>query len=805
MGADVRRRTHSFGQRMDRLFADLFNAGLMLRVALLGSVLLSAAVGLSDVFGSVTLRFLIPTAALALTGGWIFARSSKGAWVSAGSMLVGGVGWVTLQVAQLAPILGDLVGWALRWMVSGLQRESAVTEGEMVADAIGRATDALGVLIQRLLTSLVANAGDAAQSDPIVDLFFWGVLFWFAAWFAAWQVRRHRNVLAATLPAGFILAFSLTYTRWELGRLYLFLGATLILLALVSQERRESQWRGQGLSFLDEVPRSTLSLAVLVSLVLLVASATLSSVSWGEVIEQVIYGTKRAGDAPQGLGENPHRRAGGEPQEDPLRALRLAGLPRDHLMGSGPELNEDLAMVVRVPEQPEQPQVEGWPPLYWRALTYDVYTGHGWQASGNTLDEYAAHEPALSGRLEHQMRISQTVTIHQEQVGLVYVAGELLTVDRRFEVVWRGDGDIFGATSPARSYTAESYIPVVGAETLRDSNPDYPAWVRRRYMWLPIDVPDRVRELAVSLTAAEPTPYDRAKAIESYLRSFPYTLDVHPPPDGEDVAEYFLFDLQRGYCDYYATSMVVMARAAGIPARLAVGYIGGDYDPDRKEYVVTQADAHSWPELYFPQAGWVTFEPTAGRPALDRPDVDPPVLEEEPGLFDSLFIGDGIGGGWNGWFLLPVIPLLIIVSAAGFLLFEAVRMRRLEGDQAIELAYSQLRWLARKLGLDVPPGLTPSEFDDLVEARLSELWKDSPFESWTEPTQRRIVEFIDLFVLSQYSSERLIQEQNSRALELWGRLRWAMLAGWIWSWVGARDRRSKAEFRERAMHPLSDS
>ncbi|MBK8796669.1 MAG: transglutaminase domain-containing protein [Anaerolineales bacterium] len=107
--------------------------------------------------------------------------------------------------------------------------------------------------------------------------------------------------------------------------------------------------------------------------------------------------------------------------------------------------------------------------------------------------------------------------------------------------------------------------------------------------------------------------------MERYLRTFPYDLSVPPLPEAvTDVADYFLFDLQRGYCDYYATSFVVLARAAGIPARFVTGFTSGAWNPTEQVWTVTEANAHSWPEVYFPAVGWVPFEPTAGRPELTR-------------------------------------------------------------------------------------------------------------------------------------------------------------------------------------------
>ena len=127
-------------------------------------------------------------------------------------------------------------------------------------------------------------------------------------------------------------------------------------------------------------------------------------------------------------------------------------------------------------------------------------------------------------------------------------------------------------------------------------------------------MPPELAAYAAEITeAAPPTPYDRAVAIESALRRLPYTLDVPAPPADRELTSWFLFDLKAGYCDYFATAMVVLARLNGIPARLAVGYTMGQFDPQRGDYLVTELNAHSWPELYFPGHGWIPFEPTSGQ------------------------------------------------------------------------------------------------------------------------------------------------------------------------------------------------
>ncbi|HAY85794.1 MAG TPA: transglutaminase, partial [Chloroflexi bacterium] len=103
---------------------------------------------------------------------------------------------------------------------------------------------------------------------------------------------------------------------------------------------------------------------------------------------------------------------------------------------------------------------------------------------------------------------------------------------------------------------------------MRNTSQEYPDWIANKYLQVPDSVPARVYDLALSLTATQPTPYDRAVAIERYLRQFEYSLEIEDPPEYRDIVDYFLFEQQKGYCDYFASSMVVLARAAGLPARL---------------------------------------------------------------------------------------------------------------------------------------------------------------------------------------------------------------------------------------------
>jgi transglutaminase-like putative cysteine protease len=264
-----------------------------------------------------------------------------------------------------------------------------------------------------------------------------------------------------------------------------------------------------------------------------------------------------------------------EPVKDNAQISGIGNdLPRSHLIKSGPELSRQLVMTISTAELPPLPEAAHVPAPrhYWRTLTYQSYNGRGWWNPSAFPPGYVA--------------LTQSVTFANESNDRLYWAGTLLNANVPFQVAWLRKAEsspllysnMLAALASTKSYEADSLELNVDARTLRESPSVYPDWVQAQFLALPDSVPARVHALARDLTVSEPTPYDRALSIENYLRTFPYTLEVDAPPPGRDAADYFLFDLQKGYCDYYATAMVVLARAAGLPARLVVGYTNGAYD-----------------------------------------------------------------------------------------------------------------------------------------------------------------------------------------------------------------------------------
>jgi transglutaminase-like putative cysteine protease len=248
---------------------------------------------------------------------------------------------------------------------------------------------------------------------------------------------------------------------------------------------------------------------------------------------------------------------------------------------------------------------------YWQTASYDRYTGDGWVRSGNT----EPYRGRLDGPPGASRRLTQTVT-PESTVSSMPAAWKPVSVSgpgaERVEVTQQGFLRPAGSLTAGESYTVRSRVPQYTSEQLRRAGSDYPDVVRERYLQLPGDTPTRVREKAAEIAGGQDNAYDKAVAIEQWLEENKrYSLTVERPTG--DVADAFLFEMDAGYCTYYATTMVTLLRSQGVPARFVVGYTPGEQVSDG-EYVVRGLDSHAWVEVYFPDVGWVRFDPTPSGP-----------------------------------------------------------------------------------------------------------------------------------------------------------------------------------------------
>jgi transglutaminase-like putative cysteine protease len=221
-----------------------------------------------------------------------------------------------------------------------------------------------------------------------------------------------------------------------------------------------------------------------------------------------------------------------------------------------------------------------------------------------------------------------------------------------------------------------------------------------RYKQLPAELPQRVRDLAVEITADSANVYDKARAIESYFSTagFEYSqVDIPVPEEDQDYVDQFLFETKKGYCDNYSTSMVVLLRSLDIPARWVKGFNEGELvavDDGTETYQVTNNNAHSWVEAYMPGVGWMLFEPTIGFTGaaaidfdveVDQPEDEATVVPERPNQIPEVedevvpAAEDNEPTQWNriGFFLEDNIgKILLGLAGIGLLLALLYRMRQ---------------------------------------------------------------------------------------------------------------------------------
>jgi len=373
------------------------------------------------------------------------------------------------------------------------------------------------------------------------------------------------------------------------------------------------------------------------ALVLLIAVMAVLAVAVPLVPSGSASALEPSGIGPDGSGE------GGDAPATPLDQQLIGG---DSVTAGGPiNLSTDVRFVVESSEK-----------LRWRTGSLGTYDGNSWYRSGTSMP----YMNALSGPPGEARTVEQRYDLYAPATAVpaasypVDIDGlETGGLQRTSTQTITAIGQIDAGTA----YTAESEVPNPDVETLRAAGTDYPQAIESRYTSLPEDtVPDRVHEITEQITSEASTPYDRARAIEAYLESEKqYSQDVQAPTG--TMADGFLFEMEAGYCTYFAGTMATMLRTQGIPTRVAVGYSSGQW-AGNDTWVVRGSDAHAWVEVYVPDVGWIEFDPTPGnavdsarRSAVESArddnatDVDVEASAGEPVQFQAPTDGSSGGSG----------------------------------------------------------------------------------------------------------------------------------------------------------------
>jgi protein-glutamine gamma-glutamyltransferase len=270
--------------------------------------------------------------------------------------------------------------------------------------------------------------------------------------------------------------------------------------------------------------------------------------------------------------------------------------------------------------------------LHWRGVSLAEFDGHGWSNTRQqlVLDRQpggAFAIPAFGTRIppKHTAQSVATPSSPREQLIHYRVLMEPIGTNVFFLAPWaqsvKGDfrnlavdrgSAVFDQDiqHPITRYEAESDISVPSPDQLRNAGQIYPPQVTPLYLQLPEMLDARIPRLAADITKSASTNYDRAAKIEIYLKTrYAYTLQQTRTAMRDPLAN-FLFERKQGHCEYFASSMAVMLRTLGIPARVVNGFRSDEFNDLTGNYVVRAKDAHSWVEAYFPAYGWQTFDPT---------------------------------------------------------------------------------------------------------------------------------------------------------------------------------------------------
>ncbi len=693
-----------------------------------------------------------------------------------------------------------------------------------------------GALWERLSLWVEAADNGSINIDKVPFSFGLSVASWVTGFLGAWLFLRHRNFWGVFVLGGLGLLSNLTFLPPHTNlHLALYLFTALLLVARVQAVRRQAEWDRRGIRY-DEGLRSLtlsdsffLTLAVLAVAFLIPVGGNWSPVTGAyESMRKPLTGFED--DFNRLFAGLPARRPIGFRVWDEVMAFQGTINPATTqvLQVDSPAplywkartyntytnkgwISEDTEYV-RVEQLPALPTPHGSQervqvgytviPLYSSPVMFSggrvVGVDRDAEVEVSMVPQPSTSGILVSGLANERTRsllesiqvdpMSREIPVRNRVNGLPLPSGVNISIDEDAPIaapdvlsVRARDGE-FPAREP---YYVTASVSAAEPEQLRAAGADYPLHVATRYTQLTRDLPQRVKDLAVSLTADSENPYDKALAVEAYLKTLPYNLEIEPPPFDADGVDHFLFEQKQGYSEYFASAMAVMLRSVGIPARLAVGYTTGDPIEAEGSYAVTDSHSHGWVEVYFPGYDWIPFEPTPGAAlpvvmapggvagsefdgpfiggldfdCIDEFDLECGVpLEPLPGD-GSLTGGVGEGGGPAPW--MWAIVALASATALGMAgRWGHRRYLSATGDPIT--AYRRLRELAAFGGLTGGDPRTPYQFGQQLGRRL--------------PAHRESVDaIVDSYVRARYGARTVNAREGARLTDAWLGLRYPLL------------------------------
>jgi len=339
-----------------------------------------------------------------------------------------------------------------------------------------------------------------------------------------------------------------------------------------------------------------------------------------------------------------------------LQPALMTGFSDNVALGEIGKIQKNTSVVMRIAVEGDAKRAQD---VHWRGVALTTFDGTRWFTPlrnenvvvANPEGDYVLGFAGLFRGAFYPLHY--TVLMEPLATDAVFVAPRAESVRGRFgEETPRPDGlardhyllidqtgSLFNAAHNGMKirYEGRSLLPMASESELRGASSVYPPRLLEAYLQLPALDP-RIRALAEKTTYSSTNEYDKVLSLERYLVShYSYTLDLTGPPTSDPLAA-FLFERRSGNCEYFASAMTVMLRGIGIPARYVTGFLAGEYNDVGGDYIVRESDAHAWVEVFFPDYGWITVDPT------------PPANAQRSGLLDTVSrYWDWFQFAWGEW------------------------------------------------------------------------------------------------------------------------------------------------------------
>jgi hypothetical protein len=445
-------------------------------------------------------------------------------------------------------------------------------------------------------------------------------------------------------------------------------------------------------------------------------------------------------------------------------------------IGNGPVSQSDVP-VMRVQTELKDP--------YWRGATFDLYTGHGWKnqlLSSRPLQPAPGTSPE-DGGVVRDGNVPRAFTFDVPATPVSRVAGPHAMVRQHVLLQGASFDTLYAAAEPRKiamlsssatsddagrihldsattnmEYEVVSEVSTANPSVLKASSGAYPEEITRLYLQLPSDqeMVSRWRQTARQVTGGERNAYDKVMALDRWIgNECKYNLKADAVPEDQDVVDTFLFKQKQGYCDSFAASLAMLCRSTGIPARVASGFLTGENDPIKREYIVHERDKHQWTEVYFNRIGWVKFDATEFAENITPEDGTKGPRGKS--LMAFLF-----GRGW-----LPPIALAAFIAMLAYVIkvevWDRLRGRRRqiaglalpENNLAVVAEYEAACAMLATRGLGKKAAETVSEFRERVHLALA---------AWTD-AQSHFDRLTALMILSRYSGQKSLDDDVHLARE----------------------------------------